>query len=404
MDRIRPLRNPIRDYAWGSRTALAELRGERSPAPHPQAELWMGAHPAAPSEVRADTGWTSLADWIGRDPEAVLGREAARGFGGALPFLFKLLAAERPLSIQAHPDADRARAGFERENAAGIPLDAPHRSYPDPNAKPELLCALTPFAALCGFRAAGELVAQVDELRAPRLAALVGDLRLRRDRASLEGFFGALLTLDAEEQAAVVAEVVEAAAGGRGDPQVSGWILELAQEHPGDSGVLAPLFLNLIELRPGEALFLPDRELHSYLHGVGVEIMGNSDNVLRGGLTSKHVDVGELLATLTFESGPPRILAARSVGPAESVYDTPAREFALAVLRPREGAAFDSAEDRSVEILFCAEGEAVVEDSARGEMTPLPRGAAVLVSAAVPGYRLRGDATVFRASVPIEGH
>jgi mannose-6-phosphate isomerase len=363
----------------------------------------MGAHPAASSEVREDSGWVSLIDWIGRDSEAVLGREAARVFGGELPFLFKVLAAERPLSIQAHPDADQARAGYERENAAGVPLDAPHRSYCDPNAKTELLCALTPFAALCGFRGAEEIVAQADELRAPRLAALLGDLRTHGDRASLERFFGTLLTLEAGERASLVAEVVEAAEGGHGDPQVKGWIRKLAQEHPGDSGVLAPLLLNVLELRPGEALFLPGRELHGYLHGVGVEIMASSDNVLRGGLTSKHVDVAELLAIVRFESRQPEILVARGVGPVESVYDAPAREFALGVLRPREGAAFESAEERSAEILFCAEGKAVVEDPVRGEITPLPRGASVLVSAAVPGYRLLGDATVFRAAVPIEG-
>jgi mannose-6-phosphate isomerase len=402
MDRIRLLRNPIRDYAWGSRSVLAELLGDPSPTAGPQAELWMGAHPAAPSQVRDDSGWMSLIDWIGRDAAAVLGREAARAFRGHLPFLMKVLAVERPLSIQAHPDADQARAGYERENAAGISLDAPHRNYRDPNAKPELLCALTPFAALCGFRAAEEIAAQVDGLRARRLASFLGDLRLQRDRASLERFFRALLNLDAEECDELVAEVVEAAAGGTGDPQVKGWIRKLAEEHPGDPGVLAPLLLNVLELRPGEALFVPGGELHSYLHGVGVEIMASSDNVLRGGLTSKHADVAELLAILSFESRPPRILAARGVGPVESVYDSPAGEFALGVLRPRPDAAFESAEERSVEILFCAEGEAVVEDSVRGEITLLPRGAAVLVSAAVPGYRLRGEATVFRAAVPTE--
>jgi mannose-6-phosphate isomerase len=403
MDRIRPLRNPIRDYAWGSRTALAELLGEPVPAPHPQAELWMGAHPLAPSEVRADSGWTSLADWIGRDPETVLGPEAARGFGGALPFLLKLLAAERPLSIQAHPDAEQARAGFERENAAGIPLEAPQRSYRDPNAKPELLCALTPFAALCGFRGADEIVAQLDELRAQHLIALSRSLRLQRDRAGLERFFGTLLNLDAGARSDLVTEVAEAAKGGCGDPQVRGWIRTLAEEHPGDSGVLSPLFLNLVELQPGEAIFLPPRELHSYLRGVGVEIMASSDNVLRGGLTSKHVDAAELLAILSFDSRRPPILAARAVCPLESVYDAPAREFQLGVLRPRPDAAFESARERSVEILFCAQGEARLEDPARGEITPLPRGAAVLVAAAVPGYRLRGDATVFRAAVPLRG-
>lgn len=399
MDRIRLLRNPIREYAWGSRTALAELLGEPAPSAGPQAELWMGAHPAAPSEVRTGSGWTSLADWIRRDPEAVLGREAARAFGGELPFLLKVIAPERPLSLQAHPGAAQARAGFERENAAGVPLDAPHRCYRDPNPKPELLCALTPFAALCGFRAEEEIVAQVDALRARRLAALLGDLRLRRDREHLRRFFEALMRLGGDERAAVVGEAVAAAIAG-GDSLVRSWIHELAEAYPGDPGVLSPLFLNVLELQPGQALFLAAGELHTYLHGVAVEIMANSDNVLRGGLTSKHVDVPELLAALTFESGPPEVLTPRSLGSVAAVYDAPVGEFALATLRPRFDAAFESGRERSVEILFCAEGEAAIEDVGSGEVTPLPRGSAALVAAAVSGYRLKGDATIFRAAVP----
>jgi mannose-6-phosphate isomerase len=400
MDRIRLLRNPIREYDWGSRTALAELLGEPAPSARPQAELWMGAHPAASSEVRTDSGWTSLAHWIRRDPEAVLGREAARAFGGELPFLLKVIAPERPLSLQAHPGAAQARAGFERENAAGIPLDAPHRCYRDPHPKPELLCALTPFAALCGFRAEEEIIAQVDALRARRLAALLSDLRLRRDREGLRRFFGALMRLGADERAAVVGEAVEAVEGGCGDSRVQGWIRALAEAYPGDPGVLSPLFLNVLELRPGQALFLAAGELHAYLHGVGVEIMASSDNVLRGGLTSKHVDVPELLATLTFESGPPATLTPRSLGSVEAVYDAPVREFALATLRPRFDASFESDREGSVEILFCAEGGAAIEDVGSGDVTPLRRGSAALVAAAVSRYRLKGDATVYRAAVP----
>jgi mannose-6-phosphate isomerase len=403
MDRIRLLRNPIREYAWGSDTVLAELLGEPAPSARPQAELWIGAHLAAPSEVRSDFGWTSLVDWIRRDPAAVLGPAAARAFGGELPFLLKVIAVERPLSLQAHPDAARARAGFERENAAGVPLDAFHRCYRDPNPKPELLCALTPFAALCGFRPEAEIVAQIDELRARRLAGLLGDLRCQRDRAGLQRFFEALMRLDAVERAAVVNDAIEAVEGGYGDSQVKGWIRKLAAAYPGDPGVLAPLFLNLLELEPGQALFLDAGELHAYLHGVGVEIMASSDNVLRGGLTDKHVDVSELLATLSFASGSPKLLTPRTLGPALAAYDAPAREFALTVLRPGAGAVVESAPERSVEILLCAEGKAALEASRSGEVTPLPRGAAALVAAAVGAYRVSGEATVFRASVPQGG-
>ena len=160
MDRIRRLRNPIRDYAWGSKTALAQLQGRPGPTASPEAELWMGAHPLFPSEVEvdSDSDWVPLSEWIRRDPAAVLGEETARRFGGELPFLFKVLAAERALSIQAHPDAQQARAGFERENAAGLALEDPRRNYRDANPKPELICALTRFRLLCGFRRADEIV------------------------------------------------------------------------------------------------------------------------------------------------------------------------------------------------------------------------------------------------------
>ena len=173
MERIRRLRNPIREYAWGSRTALAELLGEPVPAPRPQAELWMGAHPVAPSEVQHDSGWMPLGDWIRNDPTEVLGAAVVGEFGDELPFLLKLITAEQPLSLQAHPDAAQARSGFERENRAGIPIAAPQRSYRDPNPKPELVCALTPFAALCGFRPLDDIVAQVDALRAHGLTAVM---------------------------------------------------------------------------------------------------------------------------------------------------------------------------------------------------------------------------------------
>jgi len=155
---------------------LAALLGEPRPAPRPEAELWMGAHPVAPSEVLEGGRWISLAEWIGSDPEAVLGREVARRFSGELPFLLKVLAAEQPLSLQAHPDAARAASGFERENAAGLPLDAPRRSYRDPNSKPELLCALTPFTAVCGFRLVDDIVGQVDALGAGASGFTPGDI------------------------------------------------------------------------------------------------------------------------------------------------------------------------------------------------------------------------------------
>jgi mannose-6-phosphate isomerase len=400
MDRIRRLRNPIRDYAWGSRTALAQMQGRPSPTASPEAELWMGAHPLCPSEVEADSGWVPLSEWIRRDPAALLGEQTARRFAGELPFLFKVLAAERALSIQAHPDAEQARAGFERENAAGLALEDPRRNYRDAHAKPELICAFTRFAVLCGFRPTQEIAANLEALGVPGLRGEAARLRASPGRAGLEPFFRELLTRGAEERRRVAAEVADAAQrAADGGPPWS-WVTELARQHPGDLGVLAPLLLNLIELSPGEALYLPPGELHSYLHGVGVELAGNSDNVLRGGLTGKRVDVAELLSTLSFRQGSPPRLAPRALAPGEAVYDTPARDFVLSVLRPSAHEPVERGAGGSLEILLCVEGEAAVVDLTRDERTPLPGGAAALVPASVPGHRLEGEARVFAAGVP----
>jgi mannose-6-phosphate isomerase len=400
MESIRRLRNPIREYSWGSHTALAELLGEPSPSPRPQAELWMGAHPSAPSEVRDGAGWITLGDWIRRDAVDVLGAGVVGEYGEELPFLLKLIAAERPLSLQAHPNSEQARSGFERENRAGIPIAAPHRSYLDPNPKPELICALTPFAAMCGFRPLDEIVAQVDELRARGLAALLGRLRFEREPEHLRAFFEALMGLDEAEAADLAAEAVEAAESGYGDPEARGWLRKLAAAYPGDRGVVAPLFLNLVELRPGDALFLPAGQLHSYLYGTAVEIMANSDNVLRGGLTEKHVDAPELLATLEFEPRLPELLAPLGGDAVESSYATPAREFALSVVEPGPDRPFDSGPRDRVEILFCSNGAVGIEGDVAPEAASLTAGAAAIVPAVAGAYRLSGQGAVYRATVP----
>lgn len=400
MERIRRLRNPIREYDWGSHIALAELLGEPSPSPRPQAELWMGAHPVAPSELRTGADWIALGDWIRRDPGGVLGARVANAFGGELPFLMKVIAAERPLSLQAHPDPEQARLGFERENRAGLPLDARERSYRDPNPKPELVCALTRFAAMCGFRPLDDIVAQIDELRARGLAALLGRLRFEREPEELRAFFERLMGLGDAEAADLVAEAVEAAESGYGEPEVRGWLRKLAAAYPGDRGALAPLFLNVLELRPGEALFLPAGRLHSYLHGTAVEIMANSDNVLRGGLTSKHVDVPELLATLEFESRLPEVLAPQRDDEVEAIYSTPAREFALSAIALRPDRPFESGPRDGVEILFCAAGTVRIEGEVAPEDAALAMGRAVIVPASAGAYRLTGEGCVHRATVP----
>jgi mannose-6-phosphate isomerase len=394
--------NHVQEYAWGSTTAIPELLGEAVPASRPQAELWMGAHPRGPSQVKIGGRRLSLAELIAREPEAVLGAAAAARFGAALPFLFKVLAASSPLSIQAHPDREQARAGFARENKEGIPLDAFHRNYRDANHKPEILCALTPFRALKGFRPAAEILSCCRRLG---LKSLEGELALLRSPAGgLKAFFGALMRLPARRREALCVRAAELAAAGGGPSDGAEpfrtWIVRLQSLYPGDIGVLSPLFLNLIRLEPGEAIYLPAGELHAYLEGTGIELMANSDNVLRGGLTAKHMDVPELLRILRFEPAAAACQESRPGAPGETVYESPAREFRLSRLEVSGRPGYAAGGPRSVEILLCTEGEGVVRALPRGRETPVRRGQSLLVPAGLPGYAVRGAAVFYKAAVP----
>ncbi|MBW2694336.1 MAG: mannose-6-phosphate isomerase, class I, partial [Deltaproteobacteria bacterium] len=304
---ICPLRNPIREYAWGSRSAIAELLGQPAPSPRPQAEIWMGAHPNDPSRARCRGDWILLPDLLRENPADILGEPAAARFDGELPFLFKVLAAAQPLSIQAHPDREQAREGFERENAAGVDLGARERNYPDPHPKPELICALSPFSALCGFRPISEIARAFRDLQVDTFATEIDALESDGDSKALENFFSAVWNAQGDRLTRAIDQAVKNAERRSEDPAAR-WMTAIAALYPGDAGVLAPLFLNLVALAPVEGMYLGAGELHSYLEGFGIEIMGNSDNVLRGGLTAKHVDVPELCQVLRFEPGEAEIL------------------------------------------------------------------------------------------------
>jgi mannose-6-phosphate isomerase len=394
MPRIALLQNPIREYDWGSRTAIAELLGRPAPSAAPQAELWMGAHPSAPSAVQLDGERRSLIAWIDEYPQELLGPRVNAKFAGRLPFLMKVLAADRPLSIQAHPDAAQAREGFARENAAEIPLDAPIRCYRDASHKPELLCALTPFWALRGFCAPREIRSRVAKLAVPELAAAAECLQTPAEGDALSAWLRGLFALAPEARVRLVRAAARAAAERADDDVAFEWVARLQQLHHDDIGVLAPLFLHAVRLEPGEAMFLPARELHSYLQGVGIELMASSDNVLRGGLTTKPLAVAELLRILRFEPGLGVLLHARKDASGWETYPTPALEFELARAVLRGGPAIASAPGRSVEILprggeVEPRGGHESPAGAGGELRR-PRGC-------VPGL---GRGTFYRASVP----
>lgn len=326
----------IRNYDWGSKTALAQLSGRPVPSIEPEAEMWFGAHPGSPSllgnSVDPSGTNTSLLDAIEASPRAALGANVAERYG-RLPFLLKLLAADRALSIQVHPTKQQAEEGFARENAEGVPLDAFHRNYKDDNHKPELLVALTEFRAMAGFRPIKRTLELLDTLGVDPLTtateALRNDPTSAGLRATLEGFFGLERTEVSSILDALLPRAREIASG---TPGQSKWmeqtlqgVVKIAEQYPGDVGILVALLLNHLALQPGEAIYLDAGQLHAYLEGLGVEIMANSDNVLRGGLTSKNIDVPELMNLVTCEPLDDPTLRPAAGGH----YITPAPEFDL---------------------------------------------------------------------------
>ena len=302
------LRGTVQPYAWGSREGLPRIMGV-PPTGDPQAELWLGAHPRGPSVLRRGGGERLLNQVIADDPVGELGAETVRLFGHELPFLLKILAVDQPLSLQAHPTRQQAQAGFDAENARGIPVDADRRSYRDRNHKPEMICALEPFAAFCGFRSPASAAELLDSLKVSNLEPAIGFLR----EGQADQAFRWLLERPSSAGAEIAHRVAEACAKPGPFLAERQWAVRIAQQHPGDVGVAIALMLNLVELRPGQALFLEAGNLHVYLHGVAVEIMANSDNVLRGGLTAKHVDAPALLEVVDCRAG--QVLVTTPDGP-----------------------------------------------------------------------------------------
>lgn len=392
------LENPVRHYAWGSKTAIQKMLGLEPDLQTPWAELWMGAHPGSPSRVFVNGQWTGLDEWIRSNPEALLGTAAAEAYGKTLPYLFKVLAADQPLSIQAHPGRELARRGFERENSSGIPADAPERNYRDPRAKPELLFAVEPFSALIGFKNPAEITHLLSQICPQTLGPEIKALENRPEKTGIRDFFHSLMTMDKDRRKKITGEAVIRAE--KMDTPEAGWIRHLWGFYPDDPGLLAPAFLNLITIEPGEAVFLEPGVLHAYLSGVGMEIMANSDNVVRGGLTEKNIDSEQLLCVVKFSPGSPNRIKPKQTGDFEKIYPTEAKEFMFSEIRIDHGSIWQGPDRHSAEILFCRHGKAQV--SAQGENSSLviKRGQAVFVPAAVGKYQAAGSAVLYRAGVP----
>ncbi|HET7783335.1 mannose-6-phosphate isomerase, class I [Pseudarthrobacter sp. GA104] len=389
--------NVLRDYAWGSTTAIAALLG-RPESGGPEAELWIGAHPDSPSVARVPedgSATTGLDALISRDPEHFLGADSVARFGPRLPFLAKILAAAQPLSLQVHPSLEQARAGFARENAAGLAPDAPNRNYRDDNHKPEMILALTPFEALCGFRPAARTVdilqhvaAAFDSVEggAPALVnGLLADLQSPGESTGLRKAFERLISGGqpvADATALVVAALLSGAPLAPYEAELN-TVISLNEKYPGDPGVLISLLLNRISLAPGEAVYLPAGNVHAYLHGLGVEVMASSDNVLRGGLTPKFVDVPELLRTVDFQPvAVPRLAAERTVLDQE-LFRPPFEEFQLQRIELSPGAGPVPLAQSGAAVVIVVAGN-IYLDSPKGDLELSRGGSAFLAAAEAP--------------------
>lgn len=380
-------------YAWGSAEIIPAFLGEVATGA-PVAEAWFGAHPSAPSGTDAGP---DLRTYLAHDPQQRLGSDVVARFGPHLPYLLKLIAPVQPLSLQVHPNLDQARAGFAREEDQGTPQQ--RRSYPDANHKPELIYALTTFEAVCGFRAPRRAAELLADLSGPLATELLDLLRTAPSARGVHAAFAAVLqSSSAERVEEVVAQCASRlAAGASPSPRTDAIVARLAEMHPGDPGAVAALLLNPVTLQPGEVMFVPAGCVHAYLSGFGVEVMANSDNVLRAGLTGKHVDVPEVLATIDPVAAPPIRIAPEMLTEATGVFYAPVDDFELSLTtlsndpgRPVPG--------RGPRVLLGLEGQ--VQVSTAAHTTVLSRGQALFAAADEGPLHAAGTGTLVQADVP----
>jgi len=393
---ILTLNNPVRDYAWGSTTLLPDLLGT-PPTGRPQAELWIGAHPAASSVVTGGPqAGTSLHELIAADPDHVLGADVAATYGPRLPFLLKVLAIAQPLSIQAHPSAAQAEEGYAAEDAAGVPTDAPHRSYRDPYHKPEMVVALSEFEALLGWSEPDIAADRLAGLEVDRLTSVVDGVRAGALSAALTELFA----LPEPEVGALVEAVTEAA---RRDPHLYDLVLRLAEFYPGDLGIVLALLLEPARLEPGQAVFVPDGVPHAYLSGLAVEVQASSDNTLRAGLTGKHGAPERLMRVLEFGPLAAVPVIAHEVSPGRVDYPVAGvEEFALSRVNPGE-ADVPLPADGPWSVL-CVEGQVTVatdpDDGEDASSLSLGPGQAGFIPAGQHPSRVGGPGVAYVVTVP----
>jgi mannose-6-phosphate isomerase len=398
-DKIFRLKGKVQHYAWGGYEFIPKWLGTENTSQERYAEYWMGAHPSATSTLETATGELPLLQLIQQQPEEAIGSATWKRFG-ELPYLFKILDVKEMLSIQVHPSKAEAEKGFDAEEAAGIPINAPHRNYKDRNHKPEVMVALSEFWLLHGFL-------QPDLLRKVlRAVPAFTDLAVLFDKEGYKGLYQHVMEMpqsqvDALLTPLVLAECQKFAAGQLNRSQPGWWVAKLCsnQKLLGniDRGIFSVYFFNIVQVQAGEAVFQGAGVPHAYLEGQNVELMANSDNVLRGGLTPKHVDVPELLKHTVFEGITPAIMKGDAAGNGERLYNCPVPDFGISKIELQPGEKWNHITD-SLEIIVVMEGAASV--TGNGQVT-VAKGEAAAVLAGEP-YVLEASQPLlaYRAFVP----
>jgi mannose-6-phosphate isomerase len=409
------LQGVVQHYDWGGYNFIPDLLGIENATRRPFAELWIGAHAKAPSLADVGKEQEPLDELIAETPDAILGQAANARFGGRLPYLFKILDVRKMLSIQAHPTLEQARRGFARENAEGIGLEAGSRNYKDDNHKPEIGVALTEFWMLHGFRPLEQIAETFAQT--PELGALMPDFAQRLVQAGHHGhearrgllreLYSTVMTMpQGQVDLLLNGLLARLQAKPVGDKNCADyWALRAAENFPlpgghRDRGIFSVYLLNLVHLLPGQGTFQPAGVLHAYLEGVNVELMANSDNVLRGGLTTKHVDVPELLRILTFEGGTPNVLGGELVSTQERVYRTPAEEFELSRIGLARLSRYSGDAPYGPKALLVLDGSATVTSD--GKCISLRRGSIAFVPCGTQFVleTRAEDLVVFQAGLP----
>lgn len=412
------LENSIRKYSWGDPDLIPAFLGVENPLREPWAELWLGAHHKAPSMARQPDGsLTSLEDLILEAPEAMLGPAGAAD--PRLPFLFKLMAVAKPLSLQAHPSAQAATRGFKREERAALPLEAAERNYSDGRHKPELVVALDRFEGLCGFRPIDEIIRNLKLLAGENWRSYAERLSLHPGRLELAVVFYSFCTAPEAERTRLfklvrprIDRILAEAKPGSPAQRTLGWVPRLMELYPNDMAALAPIMMNTFDLGPGQGLYVAPGQPHAYFRGCALELMANSDNEVRAGLTNKRRDLAEFLAILDFGDGAPPLLSAGPGGPGRAsslcAYDLDSDDFSLTAASVSGGML--RRDGRSgPEIILCVEGTVALSrgglESQTGPESPagegpfvLHRGQSLFVSADEPAYDLAGRGLAYIAA------